>query len=219
MTLMHFPIRGISMRAVLQVWLLSLLFAFASVLSLYPVSFVPLGPILNGIVSPQVYAFSVMLAVILVEGKSSPGGASVWRYTIAVMCGVGAGVVFYWLVSQRLIGITTVQRGPEGYEPLVSFAFRHGPLTLTVCGLATAVYVCRSRANRGLESLRALKRERVQVEKDIAEARLAALHARIEPTDVLAKLERIEQLYDRDPPAADRMLDEFVKALRAAIHR
>jgi sensor histidine kinase YesM len=88
-----------------------------------------------------------------------------------------------------------------------------------VCGLATAVYVCRARADRGLESLRAIQKERVQVESDIAQARLAALQARIEPTDVLAKLEQIEQLYEQDPPAADRMLEQFVKALRAAIQR
>jgi hypothetical protein len=219
MTLMHLPIRGLSMRAVLQVWLLSLLYAFAMTLSLYPVSFVPLGPVLNNFLATPVYAFSAMLAVLLVEKNASAGGASVWRYAVAVACGVAAGILLYWAVSQRLVGITTIQRGPNGYEPLASFAFRHGPISLVVCGLATAVYVCRSRANRGLEALRAMQRERVQVERDIAEARLAALQARIEPADVLARLERIERLYDQDPPVADQMLEQFVKTLRSAIQR
>lgn len=218
MILMRFPIRGLSMRAVLQVWLLSLLCAFAMLLSLFPGPFA-LGPVLNGIMAWQIYGFSAMLAVLLVEKNTSPGGVSVWRYAIAVTCGVGAGVLLYWLVSQPLIGISTIQPGPRGFEPLASFAFRHGTLALVVCGLATAVYVCRSRANRRLESLRAMQRERAQVERDIAEARLAALQARIEPTDVLARLEQIEQLYEHDPTAADLMLEQFVKALRAAIQR
>ena len=218
MTLMRFPIRAIPMRAVLQVWLLLLLYAIAMILSLIPGPFT-LGPVLNGIVAWQVYGLFVMLAVLLVENESSAGGATVWRYAMAVTCGVGVGILLYWFVSQRLIGISTIQRGPEGFEPLASFAFRHGPNALTVCGLATAVYVCRSRASRRLESLRGMQRERVQVERDIAEARLAALQARIEPTDVLAKLESIEQLYDQDPPAADRLLGQFVTALRAAVQR
>jgi sensor histidine kinase YesM len=200
------------------VWLLSLLYALAMVLPLYPGPFT-LGPILNGIVAWQLYAFFVMFAVLLVEKHASAGGASVWRYGIAVTCGVGLGILFYWFASQRLIGISTIQPGPRGYEPLATFAFRHGPISLTVFGLGTAVYVCRSRANQRLESLRAMQTDRVQVERDIAEARLAALQGRIEPTDVLARLERIEQFYDHDPPEAERMLEQFVKTLRAAIQR
>lgn len=219
MTPMRFPIRGLSIRAVLQVGLLSLLYAIALLLSLYPGPYYPLGPVINTIVGMQVCSFSAMLAVLLVENRASAGGASVWRYSTAVTCGVGAGVLLYWFVSQPLLEISTVLPGPKGYEPLASVTFRWGPPALTVCGLATAVYVCRARADRGLESLRAIQKERVQVESDIAQARLAALQARIEPTDVLAKLEQIEQLYEQDPPAADRMLEQFVKALRAAIQR
>jgi len=218
MTARNFPIRGIPMRAVLQVSLLSLLYALGMLLSLAPGPF-PLGPVLNMIVAAQVYGFSTMFAVLLVENNAAAGSATAWRYAVAVMCGVGAGVLLYWFASQRLIGVSTVEPGPAGYEPLATFALRHGTNALTIVGLATAVYVCRARAARRLESLRAIQKERVQVERDIAEARLTALQGRIEPTDVLARLERIEHLYDQDPPAADRMLDEFVKALRAAIQR
>ena len=197
MRLAHFRIRGLSMRAVMQVSLLSLLYALAMLVALIPGPF-PLGPTLNTILGVQVCGFSAMLAVLLVESDASPGGVGVWRYATAVTCGVGAGVLLYWFVSQPLLGISTIRPGPKGYEPLASFAFRYGTLAFTVCGLATAVYVCRARANRRLESLRAMQRERVQVERDIAEARLTALQARIEPTEVLARLEQIERLYDQD---------------------
>jgi len=218
MTLMRFPIRGLSMRAVLMVGLLSLLYAIALELSVYPGPYPP-GPVINTIAGMQVCSFFTMLAVLLVEDNASAGGASVWRYSTAVTCGVGAGILLYWFVSQPLLEIATILPGPKGYEPLPSVAFRWTPPALMACGLATAVYVCRSRASQRLESLRAIQSERVQVERNIAEARFAALQARIEPTEVLARLERIEQLYDQDPPAADAMLDQFVKALRAAIQQ
>jgi hypothetical protein len=218
MTARNFLIRRIQMRAALQVSLLSLLYALVMLLSLTPGPF-PLGPVLNMVVSAQVCGFSTVLAVLLVENNAAAGSARAWRYAVAVTCGVGAGVLLYWFVSQRLIGISTIAPGPAGYESLTTFALRHGTNALTIIGLVTAVYVCRARAARRLDTLRAMQRERVQVERDIAEARLAALQGQIEPTDVLARLERIEQLYERDPPAADRMLEQFVTVLRGAIQR
>jgi len=202
--------------SMLRLSLLMLLYAGSLRLSLHPVPF-EWGPLLNLICSTQIYGFAVVFAVLAVERAGLPGKDGDWWYAFAVIAGIAAGTALYWFLSQRLIGIPTRYVGAGGFEGYASFVRRHGPLSLTACGMGTAVYVARSRAAARLESLRDIQSMRAHSEQDLAEARLAALQARVDPDYVLAELERIELEYDLDPPEADRLLDRLVLYLRAAI--
>ena len=175
------------------------------------------GPAVNSILSSQVYGFTVVFAVHAVERAGLHRSNGEWWYAIAVFIGVGVGTALYWFLSQRLVGIPTDHIGAAGFESYASFVLRHGPLSLTALGLATAVYVSRSRATLRLETLREVQSRRAHAEQELAEARLAALKARIDPDYVLAELERLEWTYDCDPAEAERRLEALVLYLRASI--
>jgi LytS/YehU family sensor histidine kinase len=84
-------------------------------------------------------------------------------------------------------------------------------------GLAAAVYASRRRRARMLAALRAAELGRATSQQRLAEARLASLQARVEPDFLLQTLTRLEQSYEADPHAADRLLDELIAFLRGAL--
>ena len=178
---------------------------------------VPLRPALNAILTMQFNGFAVLLGVLIAD-RASPLPLRRWGpYVLAVLVGVTVGSSLLWLVSQRLLGITSAyQTGgmPEGYD---TFFFRHAVHGLVYCGLATCVYVCRRWAAHRLTALRVVQLQRSETEKRVLEARLATMQARVEPQFLWNTLSQVERLYESDAPAADRMLKELTTYLRAAI--
>jgi sensor histidine kinase YesM len=84
-------------------------------------------------------------------------------------------------------------------------------------GLAAAVYGSRQRHARMLAALRAAELARETSQRRLAEARLAGLRARIDPESLFETLARLERMYEADPPGADRLLEEVIASLRAAV--
>jgi sensor histidine kinase YesM len=80
-----------------------------------------------------------------------------------------------------------------------------------------AVYLSRQRHARMLAVLRAAELARGDSQRRLAETRLAALQARIDPGFLFQTLTRLEQLYEADPPGADRLLEELIVFLRGAL--
>jgi hypothetical protein len=93
----------------------------------------------------------------------------------------------------------------------------HTWLLLFFGGLAGAAEFSRQRHARMLAVLRAAELEREITQRRLAEARLAALQARIDPEFLFQTLARLEQLYEADPPGADRLLEELIAFLRRAL--
>ena len=93
----------------------------------------------------------------------------------------------------------------------------HTWLLLFFGGLAGAAELSRQRHARILAVLRAAELERETTQRRLAEARLAALQARIDPEFLFQTLARLEQLYEADPPGADRLLEELIAFLRRAL--
>jgi len=84
-------------------------------------------------------------------------------------------------------------------------------------GLALAVYVRFRSARLAREAFNAAELERVGASRAVLASRLAATQARIEPAFLLGILAQVEELYERDPQAGDRMLDSLIGYLRAAL--
>jgi len=93
----------------------------------------------------------------------------------------------------------------------------HVWLMLVFGGLAATVYSSRQRHARMLAVLRAAELDRETSQRRLAEARFAALQARIDPDFLLQTLTRLERLYEADPPEADRLLEELIVFLRGAL--
>jgi LytS/YehU family sensor histidine kinase len=90
-------------------------------------------------------------------------------------------------------------------------------LLLFFGGLAAAVHASRRRRARMLAALRAAELGRASLQQRLAEARLATLQARVDPDFLFQTLARLEQSYEADPDAADRLLDELIAFLRTAL--
>src|SRR5258706_4045863 len=75
----------------------------------------------------------------------------------------------------------------------------------------------RERQARDEARLHRAEAERQQLEKNVLEARLQLMQAQVEPHYLFNTLANVQHLVETDPPAAARMLDSFIRYLRAAL--
>ena len=68
-----------------------------------------------------------------------------------------------------------------------------------------------------LAALRAAELDRETSQRRLAEARLAALQARIDPEFLFRTLTKLEHSYEDRPSGADRLLEELIVFLRGAL--
>jgi Histidine kinase len=83
--------------------------------------------------------------------------------------------------------------------------------------LAALGYMYAFDALRRTDVLRNLQLERTRVARDAYEARLKALQARVEPRFLFDTLSDIEAAYEKNPDAGQRLIDELIVYLRAAL--
>ena len=177
----------------------------------------PLTPAINAVLSMQFNGFAVLFAVLLADRASTPAAPRSWVYVIAVVASVIAASSLLWLVSQRVLHLTTMNQQPGSIEGFDSFAFRHASHALVVCGMVAFVYAVQRLASQRAAALRALQLECALTERRVVESRLAAARARLEPQFLLHTLTEVERLYAADSRSADRVLKELNAYLRATI--
>lgn len=88
---------------------------------------------------------------------------------------------------------------------------------LAAGGLAYAVYLYVRRAAHAAAQAHESELQRVQLERQMAEARLRSLHAQIEPHFLFNALANVHRLFQTDPGLGRKMLASFVAYLRAAL--
>jgi hypothetical protein len=166
---------------------------------------------------------SVLLAltVALFERWQAPQLLGARQLVLAVTIGSVAGVLawqaFVLFVLRERFGIW-VFRDHVGQPVNMTGAVLYQIwLMLLFGGLAAAVYVSRQQHARMLATLRAAELSRETSQRRLAEESLAALQARIDPEFVFETLTKLERLYEADPPGADRLLEELIVFLRAAL--
>jgi len=165
----------------------------------------------------------VLLAVTvgLFERREAPRPLGARQLALAVTIGSVAGVLawqaFVHLVLRERFGIWVLRDHVGQPVNLAGIVLYHVWLWLLFGGLAAAVYSSRQRHARMLGVLRAAELGRESSQRGLAEARLAALQARIDPEFIFQTLTKLEQLYEADPPGADRLLEELIVFLRGAL--
>ena len=194
------------------------------------VYYVPLAPVPDRI---GVDSFVILLLVWCSEGvvltlvlgfaerQVHPRELAGRRLALAVVAGVIAGVLtgqsFSHLFLREVlairlftdhIGQPVVWMGGVLYHAWMMFFFG---------GLTAAVYAARRRHVRMQVALRAAELGYATSQQRLAEAGLASLQERVAPDFLLQTLTRLEQLYESDPDAADRLLDELIVFLRGAL--
>ena len=160
-------------------------------------------------------AIPLGIAIGVLEHRARGRPPLVRGYAIAVLAGAGAGALVLALHG-RLVD-PSITQSAVGFEMELPDVFLYGLWQLVFWGSVGAVLHASSlRQQRGATLLRARELERLRSERGLAETRLAALQAQIEPEFVLSSLSEVERLYEADPVKADRVLDALIRFLREA---
>jgi len=90
---------------------------------------------------------------------------------------------------------------------------------LVLGGVATFIYVDRRRALAAMARMRTAEIERARAAKRTLESQLQAMQARVEPQFLFNTLGQVRDLYRASAERGERMLDELIAYLRAAMPR
>jgi hypothetical protein len=159
----------------------------------------------------------LVVAVLAADEAIARGARRRTSYAVAVVLACLAAAIAQFAI--------TYPRGPEviPYRP-VEVLLGHvetmaGVLAdqLMICGLATFLYASVSAARRASEARHASEVQRLQASRQAFESRLQAMQARVEPQLLFNTLAHVRRLYETDPRAAGKMLDDLITYLRAAL--
>jgi len=144
-------------------------------------------------------------------GANPPGLA----YAAAVTIGAVAGASVMALHGKFVD--PAIARTAVGFDMELADRFLYGFWQLAFWGSVGAMlHASDLRHRRSAIALRKGELARLRSERRLAEARLAALHAQLEPEFILTTLDSVERLYTRDVAGADRVLDALILFLREA---
>jgi hypothetical protein len=171
----------------------------------------PIFFIVTFLLRNQTYAFTLMLAVVVADRVTARDGR--WRdpYVLAVV--VSAAVA-------APLGLLFISVGfppdPHALQPVGKLAYGFFVLVI-LNGAATFVYVDRRRSRAAQARLHVAQIERARAARRTLESRLQAMQARVEPQFLLNTLAQVHKLYRLHARLAERMLDELIAYLRAAM--
>jgi hypothetical protein len=167
---------------------------------------------------------SVITAVIFLLGVSvaeagvrgQPHGWS--RYTVATLVCVGASTLLVHVISPHVpvAALIAWYPYPEGKSQTSIDAFVFANILL-LGGLAMVVYVRLTRVRRSEAALAGAEIARAITGRQVLAAQLATMQAQVEPKFLFNTLELVESLYERDARHADRVLDDLIDFLHAAM--
>ncbi len=158
---------------------------------------------------------SVLLLGVVVADAWPPSQAPRWLpYAVAAFVAAVAGTVLV-VFTEPLVGLHCCWDEPR--PPDFAFLFGQFGTDLVMCALATLGYYHRQRALQRIQALRGAQLKRERLARRAFEARLQAMQARVEPQFLFNTLAQVERLYEVDAQRADRMLDDLIVYLRAAL--
>jgi len=160
--------------------------------------------VLPELIRYEFVAFAILLAVAVADRAVDLGRMGRGSYGVAVVIAVGLASPFAYAVL------------PFGTTWLSSSLYA-AMSWLLFGSLATFVYVHRKHERATRERLAAAELERTKRAKRALESRLAAMQARVEPQFLFNTLAQVSELYDTDAARAERMLEELIAYLRAAM--
>jgi LytS/YehU family sensor histidine kinase len=151
-------------------------------------------------------AMCLLLAVVVADRVSDTMAGRRRPYVIAiVVSAVGGATIEYFI------------RGLTAHPFVVTNAIWRAMEWLLIGGFATFLYVHHRQSLATLARLRASELNRIARSKEMIEAKLKVMQARVEPQFLFNTLAQVRKLFQVDPGLAERMLDELIAYLRAAM--
>jgi hypothetical protein len=162
------------------------------------------------------YGPVLVLAVAVVNRVRS----TVWRGP-ALAAAVLVGCVIGWLMTVCLENgtdpVSVVAGMPGNWIDLGGTAFLVNILVLA--GLGAAIYLYYVRANEAARASQEEEIRRIDLERQMSEARLKLMEAQIEPHFLFNALANVRRLFETDPAAGRAMLRQLSRYLGAALPR
>ena len=158
------------------------------------------------------------LAIGLAERWVRPHELRAWQLALTVVVGAIAAVLiwqaFTLTVLRDALGVRLFRDHVGTSVHWIEGVLYHSWSMLVFGGLAAAVYASGRWRARMLAALRAAELGRALSQQRLSEERLVSLEVRIDPDQMFRTLTRLERLYEADPVAAERLLDELIAFLR-----
>ncbi len=176
--------------------------------------YAPWEPIVTGFYDTFLVT-CVLLLGIAVADSVAPAQAPRWPpyATAAVVATIVGSILLVY--TEPMVGLNCCCEGPR--PPDWVFVGHSLGFNLIVCSLASFGYFHHRRALRRMAALHKTQFERARLARQAFEARLQAMQARVEPQFLFNTLTQVERLYESDARLADRMLDDLIVYLRAAL--
>ena len=153
--------------------------------------------------------FTLLLSLVVARAmKGRMARRSVLALTIIF------AVIMFVVGWQEFAGDPQRAKGAEAVFPLARHKFFEW---LLLAGAAVFVYLDRRRTRAARAKMHAAEVDRARSAKRALESRLQAMQARVEPQFLFNTLAQVHDLYRTDPARGERMLDELIAYLRAAM--
>lgn len=202
--------------------------AFASLVNVWPIMQIaqrmPLHLMLLGSgIEFQIKAFVLLVAVALADCAVDRGAHRRLSYAVAAIGGCAAGVALGEVFHLAWRSFVLPDQWPDsrpwlrGTASYIYWPIYNVTTWLLLGGFAVFFYADRRAARKTEAHLRAAELEHLRKSKRALESRLQAMQARVEPQFLFNTLSQIERLYEFDHPKAQRMLDDLIDYLRAAM--
>ena len=182
-----------------------------------------MGNALRTVLSDQVGAFSIMLAIVVADYITAGDGQRRLPYILAVLAGAAVWALVEY-AGFRMLGMgirwysVDVEKYKYTFAAEVTWRTGYGFLEwLLIGGAATFIFLDARRARIEQRRLQNAEIERARTAKRTLEAQLQAMQARVEPQFLFNTMAQVRRLYDVDAGLGERMLDDLIAYLRAAM--
>ena len=161
--------------------------------------------------APLVTTSLLVIFVATVDALRLPAHSRSPALLLAAALATGLGTLIHISTMVRM----QVWASPQ-WSTTVLWWFNFG-WTIPLYVGATFIDDFRTRAKRRGASLRGLRLERARKVRRTVEARLQAMQARVDPQFLFDALAAAERIYESDAAAGDRLLEDLIDYLRAAL--
>jgi len=164
----------------------------------------------------QIRTFVLLLAFVVADKVTGGDPDRRGVYAVAVLAGAVIATLLAVAVVSTLFNTFIFERP---LHPPLGFRLYMALDLVLIGGAAVWVVLDRRRATLARERMQRAELDRIDAEKRSVESDLQALQARVEPQFLFNTLAQVHALYRNDAARGERMLDELIAYLRAAMPR
>jgi len=207
--------RGITLRQVGVTFLLGCVLFVVGILT-----GIALGAGTRGLpfafVGAQIRAFTLLLAFVVADRATGGDPDRRVAYAAAVVVGAAVATLLAVAFVSTMFNRFVLE---QPAHPTIAFRLYMALDLVLIGGAVFWMILDRRRAARARARMQRAELERIDAEKRSLESDLQALQARVEPQFLFNTLAQVHDLYRADATRGERMLDELIAYLHAAMPR